>query len=101
MIKQTKGGSWIDDFANIFVGSVFLDMASKYLCFKRGETNLAYDYVFPVKDGSVYYQMAVDKETDIELSDFCQIYLRYCDYGEVAHDVMHEWLSRVNIDHAK
>ena len=92
--KPTKDESWTDDFANIFVGSVFLDIASKYLCLKRGEVDLAYDYIFPVNDGSKYYQIAVDKEKDIELSDFCQIYLKYCDYGEVAHDTVHEWLPR-------
>jgi predicted MPP superfamily phosphohydrolase len=73
----------IDD---TFSGFVFLDIASKYLCLQRGEIDIAYDSIFPQEDNTLYYEMAINKEKDIDLIDFCQIYFRYCNYGEVAHD---------------
>ncbi len=79
-------------------GGVFLDIASKYLCLQRGEIAIAYDSIFPQEDGTPYYEMVKNKEKDIELIDFCQIYFRYCNYGEVAHvDPWGEWcLPRIN-----
>lgn len=70
---------------DIFIEGVFLDIASKFLCLQRGEIDIAYDSIFPQKDGTSYYEMAINKEKGIELIDFCHIYFSYCKYGEVAH----------------
>lgn len=86
---------------DIFIEGVFLDIASKFLCLQRGEIDIAYDSIFPQKDGTPYYEMAINKEKGIELIDFCHIYFSYCNYGEVAHPDPWEEYYLSNIENGR